>query len=109
MYTMSSVPIFDLKGSWAGAFGICQFLPSSYLNWAVDGNDDGNINLYEMDDAIFSVANYLINHGWSEQPEDQKKAVFTYNNSSDYVDAVIQLAAKLKIESWRLPLSTQIK
>jgi membrane-bound lytic murein transglycosylase B len=88
--------IFDLKGSWAGAFGYSQFLPSSYLKWAVDGNNDGKIDLYNIEDAIFSVANYLKTNGWSPLYENQKAAVFHYNNSNDYVKAIFRLSNKLK-------------
>jgi len=88
----SQLSIFDLEGSWAGAFGMSQFLPSSYLSWAVDGDNDGSINLFETTDAIFSVANYLKSNGWGFDKESQRKAVFHYNNSSAYVDAVFKLA-----------------
>ncbi|MBM4179338.1 MAG: hypothetical protein FJ211_08410 [Ignavibacteria bacterium] len=81
-----------LRGSWAGAFGYTQFLPSSYLSWAADGSDDGLINLYEFDDAIFSVANYLSTNGWGTSEAEQRKAVHHYNNSDDYVNAVLKLA-----------------
>jgi len=87
--------IFSLKGSWAGAFGLSQFLPSSYSNWAVDGNGDGTIDLFEVEDAIFSVANYLKTNGWDSDDDSKRKAVFHYNNSNDYVDAVLLLADKI--------------
>jgi membrane-bound lytic murein transglycosylase B len=81
-----------LRGSWAGAFGLTQFLPSSYLSSAADGNDDGLIDLYQLDDAVFSVANYLDRAGWGKTPEQQRKAIHHYNNSDDYVNAVMKLA-----------------
>ncbi len=84
--------ILDIRGSWAGAFGISQFLPVSYMNWAVDGNGDGTIDLFNVEDAIFSVANYLVSNGWSNEYENMRAAVFHYNNSSAYVDAVLKLA-----------------
>jgi membrane-bound lytic murein transglycosylase B len=93
---MKSIDIIDLKGSWAGAFGIPQFLPSSYLKWAADGNGDGKIDIFDEEDAIFSIANFLKNNGWGDSPDEQRKAVFNYNNSYDYVDAVFILASKLK-------------
>jgi len=82
----------SLFGSWAGAFGMSQFLPSSYKSWAVDGNSDGIIDLFNVDDAIFSVANYLKSNGWGTSMEDKRKAIFHYNNSRAYVDAVVKLA-----------------
>jgi len=87
--------IFKLSGSWAGAFGLTQFLPSSYLRCAVDGNNDNIIDLYNVDDAICSVANYLKMAGWSNSPEDKRKAIHSYNNSNDYVNAVLTLTDKL--------------
>ncbi len=93
---ISPVPIFSLHGSWAGAFGMSQFLPSSYVKWAVDGNGDGVVNLFEVEDAIFSVGNYLRANGWSDSDEARRAAVFHYNNSKDYVQAVLLLAEKIK-------------
>lgn len=54
----------DLKGSFAGAMGYGQFMPSSYKQYAVDFNGDGHINLWDPVDAIGSVANYFKAHGW---------------------------------------------
>lgn len=54
----------DLKGSFAGAMGYGQFMPSSYKEFAVDFNGDGHINLWDPEDAIGSVANYFKQHGW---------------------------------------------
>ena len=51
-------------GSFTGAMGLCQFMPSSFLQWAVDFNGDGRRDLWNAEDAIGSVANYLAQHGW---------------------------------------------
>ena len=52
-------------GSYAGAMGLPQFMPSSYRAYAVDGNDNGKRDLWEEPaDIIHSVANYLAEHGW---------------------------------------------
>ncbi len=53
-----------LKGSYAGAMGLGQFISSSYRNYAVDFNRDGHKDLWNPDDAIGSVANYFSRHGW---------------------------------------------
>lgn len=56
-------------GSFAGAMGFGQFMPSSFLEWAVDFNGDGKRDLWEPEDSIGSVANYFASHGWqSGQP-----------------------------------------
>ena len=55
----------QVKGSYAGAMGIAQFIPSSYRHYAVDFDGDGVRDLIESPaDAVGSVANYLAEHGW---------------------------------------------
>ncbi len=57
----------SVYGSYAGAIGIPQFMPSSYENHSVDFNGNGTRDLVnEVEDAVGSVANYLVNHGWKE-------------------------------------------
>ena len=51
-------------GSFAGAMGLGQFMPSSFLRWAVDFDQDGRRDLWDPEDAIGSVANYFAKHGW---------------------------------------------
>lgn len=52
-----------IKGSYAGAFGLAQFMPSSFREYAVDFNGDGHINLFNKADAIGSIANYFVGRG----------------------------------------------
>ena len=59
------VPLVEATGSYAGAMGVGQFMPSSYREYAVDLDGDGRRDLWSsMDDIIGSVANYLHRHGW---------------------------------------------
>jgi membrane-bound lytic murein transglycosylase B len=54
-----------MRGSWAGAMGHTQFMPSAYNHYAVDGDGDGQVNLWSSEqDALASGANYLANLGW---------------------------------------------
>jgi membrane-bound lytic murein transglycosylase B len=56
----------QLRGSWAGAMGQPQFMPSSYLLFAEDFNGDGRKDIWSTPDDVFaSIANYLKGHGWS--------------------------------------------
>jgi len=88
----------SVKGSWAGAFGICQFIPSSCLSYAVDGSGDNKIDLYNFKDAAASVANYLKAHGWRPglDVKQQEKVVLSYNHSRLYCEAVVALAGQLQ-------------
>jgi len=52
-----------IKGSYAGAFGLAQFMPSSFREYAVDFDGDGHINLFNKADAIGSIANYFVGKG----------------------------------------------
>jgi lytic murein transglycosylase len=59
------VPRERLRGSWAGAFGYPQFLPSVYLRLARDGNGDGRADIWSNPaDTLASIANYFVNAGW---------------------------------------------
>jgi membrane-bound lytic murein transglycosylase B len=61
----SGLDPLSVQGSYAGAIGLPQFMPGSQRRFAVDGDGDGKINLLASpDDAIASVANFLIEHGW---------------------------------------------
>lgn len=51
-------------GSFAGAMGLGQFMPGSFLRWAVDFDGDSRCNLWDAEDAIGSIANYFAQHGW---------------------------------------------
>ena len=83
-----------ITGSGAGAFGLTQFLPSSYLRFAVDGDGDGRISLYDAEDAIASTANYLRGNGWRPgiSYAQQRRVIWTYNHSDAYIDTVLTIA-----------------
>lgn len=59
------IPLASLKGSWAGAFGHTQFIPTTYLRLAVDGDGDGRRDLVSsIPDALHSTANFMAKAGW---------------------------------------------
>ncbi|MDF1856739.1 lytic murein transglycosylase [Pseudooceanicola sp.] len=54
-----------MKSSWAGALGQPQFMPSSFLKYAVDGDADGHADIWRSEaDTIASIGHYLVRHGW---------------------------------------------
>lgn len=60
------VSVGQLRGSWAGAMGQAQFMPSSYLEYAEDFDGDGRKDIWSaLPDVFASIANYLKGHGWS--------------------------------------------
>jgi membrane-bound lytic murein transglycosylase B len=111
-------------GSWAGAMGLGQFMPSSFRRLAVDFNNDGRRDLWHQHDAIGSVAHYFSRSGWRfNSPVAQQtgrasgsgiidlstyegdeywrvfpnfKVIKSYNNSNKYAMAVHQLAQAIK-------------
>ena len=88
----------SIKGSYAGALGVSQFMPSNALRLAKDGNNDGRVDLFNHADAIFSVANYLRHHGWQSgiTRQRQHEILFLYNHSNYYVDTLLKISDKLK-------------
>ncbi|MBH2042233.1 MAG: lytic murein transglycosylase B [Comamonadaceae bacterium] len=61
----SNIDPFEPRGSYAGAMGLGQFMPSSWMRHAIDFDGDGRVDLFNSStDAIGSVANYFIAHGW---------------------------------------------
>ena len=87
----------EIKGSFAGAMGPAQFIPSSFVLYGVDGNQDGRRDPFDMVDAMASIANYLKLAGWSPQATDERKrkAIWTYNHSEVYVNTIMMLIREL--------------
>ncbi|MBS3785349.1 MAG: lytic murein transglycosylase B [Gammaproteobacteria bacterium] len=81
----------ELKGSYAGAMGVSQFISSSYRAYAVDFSESGQRDLFsDMADAIGSVANYFAEHRWQ-------------------ADARVALPARVEGEAWREFLAADLK
>lgn len=59
------ISVESMHGSWAGAMGQCQFMPTSFLEYAVDYNGDGKRDIWDTQEDVFaSIANYLSSSGW---------------------------------------------
>jgi membrane-bound lytic murein transglycosylase B len=86
--------LYEVKGSYAGAFGMPQFVPSSYAQWAVDGNHDRRVDLDDAADAMASIANFLAQHGWQAGAslEQKMRSVWEYNRSMHYVRTIFGIA-----------------
>jgi len=79
--------LLSIKGSYAGAIGIPQFMPGSYRRYAVDFNRDGKIDL---SDAIGSVGNYLQQHGWEADKLIAVRARIRSENFQEFLDAGVE-------------------
>ena len=90
--------VHALKGSWAGAFGLPQFIPSSFLTYAVDGDGDGLVDLDVLPDAAASIGAYLRRHGWRRglSKRQKTKVLRTYNNSRLYALTILAYADRLR-------------
>jgi membrane-bound lytic murein transglycosylase B len=82
-----------MEGSAAGAFGFPQFLPTSYLRFGTDGDGDGRVSLYDMDDAAASCARFLAGNGWKHglPLAERRTVLWQYNRSDAYIDTILAL------------------
>ncbi len=87
---------YEILGSPMGAFGLSQFLPSSYLSYAIDGDRDGTADLFGSTDAIYSTASYLHEFGWGRSRKSQFQAIYAYNHEREYVKTVLTYADRLR-------------
>ncbi len=89
--TVAAIP--DAAGGWARALGPLQFIPSTWRQWAADGDGDGRADPQDLDDAALAAAHYLCasggdlstGAGWSA-------AIYSYNHSAAYVRSVYAAA-----------------
>lgn len=81
----------DLKGSYAGAMGMPQFISSSYRYYAVDQDQDGSANLFDsIPDIIGSVANYFFKHGWERDLPVARPLIALEQNRIDELNVGIK-------------------
>ncbi|MCH2546048.1 MAG: lytic murein transglycosylase [Alphaproteobacteria bacterium] len=81
------ISLDDMRGSWAGAMGQCQFMPSSFIAFAQDGNGDGKKDIWnDLEDVFASIANYLSKSGWDDEYTWGRRVAFPAGFSRQYGD-----------------------
>jgi len=87
----------EVKGSHAGALGIPQFIPSSYLTFAIR-KSGFETWLSSKEEALLSIANYLSLNGWKKKMsvEQKRKVLWSYNHSEPYIETILTVAAKIR-------------
>ena len=87
----------EIGGSYAGAFGYGQFIPSSFTRYSVDFNENGVREPYSWPDVLGSIANYLRMNGYKKNSNDYRKggdiykSVYAYNHADNYVMRDVQV------------------
>ncbi len=88
----------DMQGSWAGAMGQTQFMPSTFLSYAVDFNQDGKINVWrDKADALASGSNYLAKVGWKGDQTWGRKVQLP----ADFDKSLADLKIIKRISEWQ--------
>lgn len=107
MLRRGDIRINQLTGSWAGAMGMTQFIPTTFRDYAVDFNGDGNKDLWTNEgDALGSAAHYLSRHGWRYHEPIMTEVSVSPNFNYSYVEA-----GKKSVAEWSAlgvrPISNQ--
>jgi membrane-bound lytic murein transglycosylase B len=97
-----------MRGSWAGAMGQPQFMPSSYANWAVDFDGDGRRDIWNSPADVFaSIANYLKQHGWQEgirwgrEVAVPRRTQFDLPNREGGCRAMRDMTTPIPLDQWK--------
>ena len=91
-----------IGGSYAGAFGYGQFIPSSFNSYAIDFDEDGVREPYDWPDVLGSIANYLRLNGYRSNSKNYSKggdiwkSIYAYNHADNYVMAVLELTEEIR-------------
>lgn len=96
------IDVDDLYGSWAGAYGNFQFMPSTISNYAIDYDNNKKIELkVSLDDALASAANYISKIGWKYNEPCFYKVNLTKQIEKKYINTSARnISNKLKISKW---------
>jgi soluble lytic murein transglycosylase-like protein len=84
----------NTSSSYAGAQGPMQFMPATFASYGVDGDHDGDVDIHDPADAVFSAARYLCANGAGRSAESTARAVWHYNHADWYVALVLKLAGQ---------------
>lgn len=92
------IPLSDMKGSWAGAMGQSQFMPSSFQQFAVDADGDGRRDIWgSVPDVFASTANYLAKSGW----KDDQTWGRPVRLPKDFDSSLAGLETRLPLSRWQ--------
>ena len=87
----NSLDINDIHGSWAGAMGHFQFIPTTLQQYGADGNGDGKIDIiHSVGDAMFSAGNYLHKLGWNPNEKIVRRVILPANFDISLLDGTIR-------------------
>ncbi len=92
----------EIGGSYAGAFGYGQFIPSSFTRYSVDFDENGVREPYSWPDVLGSIANYLRMNGYKKNSNNYQKkgdiykSIYAYNHAHNYVMAVLELTEQIR-------------
>jgi membrane-bound lytic murein transglycosylase B len=90
-------PIQKMQGSWAGAMGHMQFMPSTFIKYGVDADHDGRINVWKsLPDAFYSAANYLAKAGWRQN----EPVMVQVNLPKDFDYRNAKLTLRKSVQDW---------
>lgn len=94
-----NVDPLTISGSFAGAMGPAQFIPSSFWLFGLDADGDGMASPFNLADAKLSMGCYLKHYGWREDAsgEEKRRAIWYYNHSDVYVNTVMMVYEKLRV------------
>ncbi len=106
------IELDDMKSSWAGAMGQSQFMPTSYLEYAVDHDGDGHRDIWGSEADVFaSIANYLARHGWTGDHHWGEPVTLPQNFEAELAElggyegsgcrATRQHSAELPVTTWQ--------
>lgn len=89
--------INDIRGSWAGAMGHFQFIPTTLAQYGIDGNGDGRIDIINsVGDAMFSAGNYLNKLGWNKNERIVRRVILP----ADFDITLLDGKTKLSLPQW---------